>query len=72
MSLIRTAKKIQEVDIIDYKETARILGLAEKTVANGGAGTHNLRIPWGPDGKMVRFKKEAVLKRKQEWLDRAA
>lgn len=74
MSLIRTAKRLQheaDTEIITYKEVAAILGLAPKTVLNGGAGTSKLRIPWGPGGRMVRYNRFKVQALRDEWLRRA-
>jgi hypothetical protein len=70
MSLINSLRKKQpevqpiEEEILDYKQTAAILGLSPRTVANGGAGTRYLQHRY-PNGS-VRYKKSQVLAHREK------
>jgi hypothetical protein len=73
MSLINSVKgkaRTQTLDtIIDYKKAAEILGLAPKTVANGGAGTAKLQRRF-PNGT-VRYLESEVIQLRESWLEQS-
>jgi hypothetical protein len=59
-----------DLELIDYKEAARILGLSPKTLSNGGAGTRHLQHRLGPNHRTIRFIRSEVLALRDEWLSR--
>ena len=67
MSLINSIKREREIKLIDYKAAAAILGLAPKTVLNGGAGTGKLKKRVGP--RTVRFIESEVLAHRDALLN---
>ena len=57
------------IELIGFKEAAKILGLAPKTVANGGAGTIHLQRRIGPSRRIVRYIRSEVIALRDEWLN---